>query len=287
MIRDRARQLLGGILGMDEALAGHARVGMGAQIDVRVAEERQDGMIERRRRHFDLASRDSVPVLGNHAVEQLELHFAQLHLVVFVEPAPFGDQPPDARIAVEIQGIDPGQLVPHLQVAQIVAVEPCGRRAAIGRRGQRPAAARQQFGVTRVDVDHPLALRVEEVFDDELDVVLVEIDGGLQAQFERPIPGAIAGKGFELDQQRRHQIERHPDVGKLAQDRHHAVIVLQRVKAHPRQDVLPRHEVFVVRLVHVPQDGDTGHNQLSSLKSELSGFKSQVFRPWEGLSVET
>jgi hypothetical protein len=261
---------------MDEALAGHARVGMGAQVDVRVAEERQDRVIERRRRHFDLASRDSVAVLGNHPVEELQLHFAQLRLVVFAESATFGDQPPDARVAVEIQRIDPGELVPYLQVAQVVAAESGGRRAAIGRRGQRPAAARQQLGVSRVDVDHPLALRVEEVFDDELGVVLVEIGGRLQAQLEGPIPGAIAGKGFELDEQRRHQIERHPDVGKLAQNRHHAVIVLQRVETHPRQDVLAGHEVFVVRLVHVPQDGDTGHNQLSSLKSELSTFKSQV-----------
>ncbi len=44
-----------------------------------------------------------------------------------------------------------------------------------------------------------------------------------------------------------------------AQQRHHPVVILQRVQPHPRQDVLPGREVFVIRLVHVPQEGDAGH----------------------------
>ena len=47
--------------------------------------------------------------------------------------------------------------------------------------------------------------------------------------------------------------------GKLAQQRRHAVVVLQGVHAHPWEDVLARREIFVVRLVHVPEDGDVGH----------------------------
>ena len=47
--------------------------------------------------------------------------------------------------------------------------------------------------------------------------------------------------------------------GKLPQQRHHPVVVLQRVQADPRQDVLAGGEVFVIRLVHVPEDGDAGH----------------------------
>jgi hypothetical protein len=31
------------------------------------------------------------------------------------------------------------------------------------------------------------------------------------------------------------------------------------VQPDPRQDVLAGREIFVVRLVHVPQDGDAGH----------------------------
>ena len=32
------------------------------------------------------------------------------------------------------------------------------------------------------------------------------------------------------------------------------------MQPHPRQDVLPGDEVLVVRLVHVPEDGDPGHS---------------------------
>ena len=60
--------------------------------------------------------------------------------------------------------------MPHLQIAKVVDGEPAGGRALVGLGRQRPAAPREQLGVARVDVDHPLALRVEEVVEDEVDV---------------------------------------------------------------------------------------------------------------------
>jgi len=104
-----------------------------------------------------------------------------------------------------------------------------------------------------------LALGVEEVLEDEIDIEVVQFGGRLETQVEEPVARLVGGERFELHQQRRHQIEGHLDAGKLAQQRHHAVVVLQRVQADPRQDVLPRDEVFVVRLVHVPQQGYLGH----------------------------
>ena len=49
------------------------------------------------------------------------------------------------------------------------------------------------------------------------------------------------------------------NIRKLPQERDHPVIVLERVEPDPRQDVLVCHQVLVVRLVHVPQEGDAGH----------------------------
>ena len=46
---------------------------------------------------------------------------------------------------------------------------------------------------------------------------------------------------------------------KLAQQRDHPVVVLQRMEAYPRHDVLAGREVLVEGLVHVPQDGDACH----------------------------
>ena len=63
--RHGARQLLGRILGMPERLARHPGMRMGAQVDVRVAQQRQNRVIERRRRELDLAALGRRPVFGN------------------------------------------------------------------------------------------------------------------------------------------------------------------------------------------------------------------------------
>ena len=216
-------------------------------------------MVERGRGQLDLSARRRVPILGDHLVQQLELDAAQHGLVLFREAAALGDERANASVVVQIQRVDPGQLLPHLQVAQIVRAEARGRRAPVGWRRLRAAAPREKLPVAGVDVDHVLALGVEEVLQDEIDVVVIERRGRLETQLEIPVTGAVLGKRLELHEQRRDEVERHLDVGTLAQDGHHAVIVLEGVQPDPRQDVLVGREVLVIRLVHMPQDGDTGH----------------------------
>ena len=63
----------------------------------------------------------------------------------------------------------------------------------------------------------------------------------------------------ELHEQRRHEVECDLHAGKLTEQRHHPVVVLDRVQADPREDVLSRYEVLIERLVHVPEDGDASH----------------------------
>ena len=101
---------------------------------------------------------------------------------------------------------------------------------------------------------------------DECALVLGQRVRRLQAELEVPVARPSFGERLELHQQRRHQVERQLHLRKLAQQRDHAVVVLQPVQPHPRQDVLARCEVFVVRLVHVPEDGDVSH-VVSSLKT--------------------
>ena len=103
------------------------------------------------------------------------------------------------------------------------------------------------------------ALRVKEVLQDEGHVLLGELRGRLQAQVEVPVVRAVGGEGLELHQERRNQVERHPDGRKFAQQRDHPVVVLQGVEANPGEDVLAGDQIFVVRLVHVPEEGDLGH----------------------------
>ncbi len=88
---------------------------------------------------------------------------------------------------------------------------------------------------------------------------VVSSAAGFIPSIQVPIPGAIGRECLELHQQRRHEVERHPDRRKLAHERDHPEVVLQPVQPHPRQDVLVRHEILVVRLMHVPEEGDPGH----------------------------
>ena len=87
----------------------------------------------------------------------------------------------------------------------------------------------------------------------------VAVAGAARADDQVPIVGTVVSKRLDLDEQRWTEIERHPDLRELLEDCHHAAVVLQRVHAHPRQDVLAGREVLVERLVHVPQQGESNH----------------------------
>ena len=113
--------------------------------------------------------------------------------------------------------------------------------------------------IPRIRIDHPLPLGVKEVLDDEGGVFRGQLSGRLHADFQIAIPGAVRGKGLELDEQRGHEVERHPDRRELAQQRHHAEVVLEGMQPHPWQDVLAGDEILVVRLMHVPEKGHLGH----------------------------
>ena len=93
---------------------------MRPQVDVGIAQQRKDRVIERRRRDLDLPSRRGVTVFRDDAPQQLELHRPQRHLVFFREAPPLGGQCPDALVAFEVIRIDPCQLVPDLQIANIL-----------------------------------------------------------------------------------------------------------------------------------------------------------------------
>ncbi len=78
-------ELLPRVLGVDETVARRPRVRMRALVDLGVAQERQNRVIERRRRQLDLAARRRLAVGGNDRVQQLELDAAQDMLVLLGE----------------------------------------------------------------------------------------------------------------------------------------------------------------------------------------------------------
>ena len=83
--------------------------------------------------------------------------------------------------------------------------------------------------------------------------------GRLQAQLQVAIARLVPCERLQLDQQRGHEVERDLHARELPEQRDHPPVILERVQAHPGQDVLPGEEVLIEGLVHVPQDGDAGH----------------------------
>jgi hypothetical protein len=99
-------------------------------------------VVERRGRDLNLPTFGSGPILRDHRVEQLEFDHPQRQLVFFTVVALLRDQPANALVSIQVERVEPGQLAPDLQVAEVLAAEspgggsgllPCGDlRAALG-----------------------------------------------------------------------------------------------------------------------------------------------------------
>ena len=93
MERDGPGELIGSVFGMTERNSRHGRVRVGPQVHVRVAEERQDWMIEGRRGELDLFAHRSRRVLRYHQLHDLQLDVPECALVLFGKSSSFGDEP--------------------------------------------------------------------------------------------------------------------------------------------------------------------------------------------------
>jgi hypothetical protein len=116
-----------------------------------------------------------------------------------------------------------------------------------------------QLGVARIGPDHLVVGRMKAVGDHPPRVVGRHLGRTLEPDGQMRVPGAVVGKGADLRQQRRHQVERDTNAREFAQQRHHAPVVLDGVEPHPRQDVVTGGEIHVIRLMHVPQEGEFHH----------------------------
>ena len=82
VVAARAHELLAGVFRM--AKRGHGQRGshVGHARDVGIAQQRKDGVIERRGRNFNLPGGSGSPVFGQHAPQKFDLFLAKLLLVL-------------------------------------------------------------------------------------------------------------------------------------------------------------------------------------------------------------
>ena len=83
-------------------------------------------------------------------------------------------------VVVEVERIDPGELVPHLQIEKVL------RRVSPAR-----VALLQQLGIARIPIDHPPARRVKKLRQHGRALVLGQRVGRLQAELEVPVARAV------------------------------------------------------------------------------------------------
>jgi hypothetical protein len=149
--------------------------------------------------------------------------------------------------------------VPDLEVANVLDGE--------AKRPRRQAlvsaalvAQREEFAVPGIGVDHPRPVCVKELADAEGAFVGREQFRRLHAELQMAVPRFLTSERLQLDEQRGNQVERDPHRGMVPQERHHAPVVFDGVHPDPRQHMLPRQQVLIEGLVHVPQNRNAGHN---------------------------
>ncbi len=75
-----------------------------------------------------------------------------------------------------------------------------------------------------------------------------------------PLPAAeLVAVVLDLVEQHRHEIDRAAHAGMALEVAGHVGVVLERVQQHPGQHEIAAFRVPVVRLVHVPEEGEISH----------------------------
>ncbi len=121
----------------------------------------------------------------------------------------------------------------------------------------------QQLPVARIPPNHVRVIRLKKILQRELPLFLRQILGRLGRYVQKRILRRPRNVILNLRDQRRHQIEVLVYIGKLLQQLHHAVIILQTVQAYPGHAILAGHQILIERLVLMPEKDETqgGHGE--------------------------
>src|SRR5213594_43200 len=107
---------------------------------------------------------------------------------------------------------------------------------------------------------------------------------GELSEVEEQVDGFFLAVVLNLSEQRRHEVEGRTDLGISVQQRRHLVVVLGRSQPNPRQKVGAREVVLVIRLMHVPDEGDLkrlGHAVTSMIAASAFGLSAS----WRALTA--
>ncbi len=254
---ERTHQLLARVFGMAKPVLRQGQTRRRNRARVGVADQRKNRMIKRRRRNFDRSLLGGARVGRQNFGQQFPLARDYKTLIFKRIIAFFPDQRRNVRV-FQKEFVEPCDLRQHLQVGEIPRLKIFLRF--LGRLPMLPEAL-PQLPVARIPTDQVRRVGLKKILQGKLSLlqrqVLCRLGGHLKKRILRRPRNVV----LNLNDQRRHQIEVLVNIGKLIQQLHHAVVVLEGMQAHPRQAILARHQILVKGLVLVPEKDETqgGH----------------------------
>ena len=238
-----------------------------------VPQERQDRVIERRGRQFDLAALHQFPMERNDLSQHIELLVEQPRFLSLRPAVSLQQERLQVGVEIKQQRMEPCEVAPDLQVSDVTFCEPLDRlleRIAVGR----PLLV--QLRVTRMRADHVVVVGHEELVEQEARVGFVQTIGGSPRDIEMPVARTAVGVRQQLFEQAGNKIDRATKLGHLFDVPRHPPIVLRPMQPHPRHRVLTPDAIRVVGLMLMPDKGEVdGRHEgrgLSRRISSKSGF---------------
>ena len=134
----------------------------------------------------------------------------------------------------------------------------------------------KEFAVTRIAPDQVLGIRLKQILQRKATLSLRQVLRRLRGNHQERVLRRARNVIFNLHHQRRNEIEVLMNVGEFIQQLHHAVIVFERVQAHPRQAIFACDQIFIKRLVLMPKKDDTQGRH--GWRSQDSMWLSKTFR---------
>ena len=232
-------------------------------------------MIEGRGGQLDLAAGGELAVQRNHAGHQLALLGQEPLLLVFGVVAALRLEFGQVALLLEEQGVNPREVRPDLEVAQVARAKPRKRFA----RRRAPGRAKQvELVVAGVRPDHRIRIGHEKVVEQVAGFGAIEPVGG-PARAAQVRVGRALRVGLELGEQARDQVDRAAEFGHLFQMQRHPQVVFGGVQPDPGHGVFARDVIGVVRLMLVPQERERNRMHQSPFKSREVGSRYSRYSP--------
>ena len=196
---------------------------------------------------------DESPVQRDDFSHGHPLQVQDFPLFVLGEAAIFLAQRGQTRILLDGAVSEPGEIVPHLQIQQLLCGKLAGDAVEI-MPGDVQSPFHQQLMVSWEGSHHRRPIGRKKMTDQKGLFFEGQIGRWALGMFEKKIEDLAGADFLELQEERRGKIECGANSRKFFQQIGHIVVGLGRMQAYPRHAGRSGHRIGVVGLVHMPQE---------------------------------